>query len=106
MINLAEVLKYAASLLVTNGIFWAIAGAVFGGIVAVAFPSHNSLLKAGKGAAAGYPAATLRQLAWDQFYIDLYSIVIGLFAMLMGLTAFKRGESWHGIQHCSLSSTG
>ena len=92
--NLAKVLKYASVLLVANGILWAIAGAVFGGMVAVAFSSYNSLLKAGIGASAGYPAAAVRQLAWDQFYIDLYSVVIGLFAITIGLTAFKRGEKW------------
>jgi len=92
--DLAKVSKYAVALLVMNGILWAIAGAVFGGTVAVAFPSYNSLLKAGIGAAAGYPAAAVRQLAWDQFYIDLYSVVIGLFAIIIGLTAFKRGEKW------------
>ena len=94
MINLTTVSKFATALLVANGILWAIAGAVFGGTVAVAFPSYNSLLKAGIGAAAGYPAAAVRQLAWDQFYIDLYSVVIGLFAIIIGLTAFKRGEKW------------
>ena len=94
VMNLARVLKCAAALLVANGILWAIAGAAFGGTVAVAFPSYNSLLKAGIGAAAGDPAAAVRQLAWDQFYIDLYSVVIGLFAIMMGLTAFKRGEKW------------
>ena len=64
VINLTKVSKFAAALLMTNGILWAIAGAVFGGTVAVAFPSYNSLLKAGIGAAAGYPAAVVRQLAW------------------------------------------
>ena len=92
--NLAEVSKYAAALLVANGILWAVAGAVFGGTVAVAFPSYDSLLKAGIGAVAGYPADAVRQLAWDQFYINLYSVVIGLFAIMIGLTAFKRGEKW------------
>ena len=94
MVNLAEVSKYAAALLVANGILWAVAGAVFGGTVAVAFPSYDSLLKAGIGAVAGYPADAVRQLAWDQFYINLYSVVIGLFAIMIGLTAFKRGEKW------------
>ena len=94
VMNLVGVSKYAAALLVANGVLWAIAGAVFGGTVAIAFPSYNSLLKVGIGAAAGYPAAAVRQLAWDQFYIDLYSVVIGLFAIIIGLTAFKQGEKW------------
>ena len=94
MTNLVTVSKYAVALLVANGILWVIAGAVFGGTVAIAYPSYDSLLKAGIGAAAGYPAAAVRQLAWNQFYIDLYSVVIGLFSIIMGLTAFKRGEKW------------
>ena len=94
MTNLVLVSKYAVALLVANGILWVIAGAVFGGTVATAYPSYNSLLKAGIGAAAGYPAAAVRQLAWNQFYIDLYSVVIGLFSIIIGLTAFKRSEKW------------
>ena len=94
MTNLVVVSKYAVALLVANGILWVIAGAVFGGTVAIAYPSYDALLKAGIGAAAGYPAAAVRQLAWNQFYIDLYSVVIGLFSILVGLTAFKRGEKW------------
>jgi cytochrome c oxidase subunit IV len=93
MADLAKVSKYNVALLVANGVVWVIPGVIFGGMVAVAYPSIGSLVKAGVGA-AGYPADAVRQLAWDQFYINLYAAVIGLFSIMIGLTAFRRGETW------------
>jgi len=90
---LAKVSIYIVALLLATSVAWIIAGVVFGGMVAVAYPSYDSLLKAGVGA-AGYPAGAVRQLAWDQFYINLYAAVIGLFGIIIGVTAFRRGEKW------------
>jgi len=81
------------ALLVAGGLAWLIAGLFFGVSVAISYFSTGSLAKAGI-AIPGYPAAAVRQLAWDQFYINLYSAVIGLFAIMIGLTAFRQGEKW------------
>jgi len=78
---------------VTSGIIWVIAGVMFGGMVAVSFTSIGSLVSAGVGK-AGYPADAVRNLAWDQFYINLYASVIGLFAIIVGLKGFRRGQIW------------
>ena len=93
MANLFKVSKYAVALLVAGGLSWLIAGLFFGGSIAISYFSTGSLVNAGI-ATPGYSANAVRQLAWDQFYINLYSAVIGLFAIMIGLTAFRRGEKW------------
>ncbi len=93
MANLFKISKYAVALLVAGGLAWFIAGLFFGGSVAISYFSTGSLAKAGI-ATPGYPANAVRQMAWDQFYINLYSAVIGLFAIMIGLTAFRRAEKW------------
>ncbi len=90
---LFKVSKYVVALLVAGGLAWLIAGLFFGGSVAISYFSSGSLANAGI-ATPGYPAGAVRQLAWDQFYINLYSAVIGLFAIIIGLTAFRQGEKW------------
>ena len=91
MSNSAKASKYAVALVLLSGIILVIARLVFGIMVAAAYPSYNSSLSAGAGA-ANYPAGALRQLAWDQFYINLYSGIIGLLGIIIGLKAFKQGE--------------
>jgi hypothetical protein len=92
MLNLAKVSRYTVALLVASGVIWVIAGVAFGGLIAVAYSTHGSLALAGVG--TGYPADAVRQLVWDQFYINLYTAVIGLLVVILGLKAFKRGETW------------
>jgi hypothetical protein len=92
MLNLAKVSRYTVALLVASGVIWVIAGVAFGGLIAVAYSTHGSLALAGVG--TGDPADAVRQLVWDQFYINLYTAVIGLLAIILGLKAFKRGETW------------
>ncbi len=41
-----------------------------------------------------YPPDAVRDLTWNQFYINLYTIAIGLLITLIGLKAFKRREKW------------
>jgi len=92
MPNSAKVSRYGVALLVASGVIWVIAGVAFGSLIAVAYFQHGSLALA--GVHSGYPADAVDQLAWDQFYINLYTAVIGLFAIVIGLAAFKRGETW------------
>jgi hypothetical protein len=85
-------LGYSVALLVASGLIWVIAGVAFGSLIAVSYLSNGSLTLA--GVHAGYPVDAKRQLVWDQFYINLYTAVIGLFVIIIGLTAFKRGDKW------------
>ena len=93
MVNSAKVSKYAVGLVVASGVIWVVAGVAFGGMVAASFPSIGSLISAGVGK-TGYPPDAVRNLAWDQFYINLYAAIIGLFAIIVGLKGFRRGEIW------------
>jgi hypothetical protein len=38
--------------------------------------------------------AALRSLAWDDLYATTYVATLGLLAIILGLTAFRRGEKW------------
>jgi len=91
-VTIAKVPKYAVALVLVSGIAWVVAGVVFGGMIAAAYSSHGSLALAGVG--AGYPTSAATQLVWDQFYINLYTAVIGLFAVIIGVTGFRNGERW------------
>jgi hypothetical protein len=85
--------KYAVALVVLGGAAWAVAGTVFGVIAAECYPSCGSGVAA-PGSTVGYSSEALLNLTWDQFYINTYSAVIGLLAVLIGLNAFRRGEKW------------
>jgi len=93
MASLFKVSKYIVTLLVAGGLLWFIAALFFGVSAAISYFSTGSLVNAGI-ATPGYSADAVRQVAWDQFYINLYSAVIGLFTIMIGLTAFRRGEKW------------
>ena len=43
---------------------------------------------------AGYSSAAIRTLAWDALYANVYVGTIGLLAIAIGLTGFRRGERW------------
>jgi len=91
--NSVSVSKYAVALVVLGGAAWAVAGIVFGATAAACYPSCGSGVAA-PGSIAGYPSQALLNLTWDQLYINLYSSIIGLFAIAIGLKAFRRGERW------------
>ena len=93
MTNSVSVSKYAVALVVLGGAAWAVAGIVFGATAAACYPSCGSGIAA-PGSIAGYPSQALLNLTWDQLYINLYSAIIGLFAIAIGLKAFRRGERW------------
>ena len=93
MIGIAAVSKYAVALVVLGGTAWAVAGAAFGAIAAACYPLCGTGV-AVPGNAAGYSAQALTSLTWNQFYINFYAAAIGLFAVLVGVKAFRRGERW------------
>lgn len=85
--------KYAIALVVFGGAAWLVAGIAFGAIAAACYPSCGSGVAA-PGSIAGYPPQAIIDLTWDQFYINFYAAVIGLLAVVIGLTAFRCGEKW------------
>lgn len=52
------------------------------------------MLPGGTSGTAGFPAQAVRDLAWSDIYACLYIAAIGLLAIAIGLTAFRRGEKW------------
>jgi urea transporter len=89
----AMVSPYAVGLVVLGGAAWAIAGIAFAAIAAACYPSCGSGV-AVTGSAVGLPPQALLNLTWDQLYINFYAASIGLFAILVGVNAFRRGEKW------------
>jgi hypothetical protein len=85
--------KYAVALVVLGGVAWAVAGVVFWAVAAACYPSCGSGVAA-PGGVVGYPSQALIDLTWDQFYINLYATVIGVFAVIIGLKAFRQGKKW------------
>jgi hypothetical protein len=100
-----RVSKYAVALVVLGGAAWAIAGIAFGAMYAACYPSCGSGV-AVPGSVAGYPRQALLYLTWDQFYINLYTTVIGLLAIVICLKAFRRGEKWAWYSILVLGVTG
>jgi CHASE2 domain-containing sensor protein len=52
------------------------------------------VLPSGSSGTAGFPAQAVQDLAWSDLYACLYIAAIGLLAIAIGLTAFRRGEKW------------
>jgi hypothetical protein len=93
MARTAAVSKYAVALVVLGGAAWAVAGIAFGVTAAACYPLCGTGV-AVQGSTAGYSAQALTSLTWNQFYINFYAAAIGLFAVLIGIKAFRRGERW------------
>ena len=93
MAGQAVVSRYAVALVVLGGAAWTVAGVVFGATAAACFPSCGSGV-AVSGSVAGYSVQALTSLTWNQLYINFYAAAIGLFAVLIGIKAFRRGEKW------------
>ena len=88
-----KVSKYAVAFVVAGGVIWVIAAALYGGELVSCFPSCGSAVLA-SGTTAGYPPQAISNLAWDEFYANLYIAAIGLLAIVIGLKAFRQGEKW------------
>jgi len=84
---------YAVALVVIGGAIWVVAAAFYS-IEVAACPTCADVVVAPGIDTTGYSAAAIRTLAWDALYANLYVATIGLLAIVIGLTGFRRGERW------------
>jgi hypothetical protein len=78
-----------------GGAIWVVAALLYGGLLISCFPACGSaVLPSGSSGTAGFPAQAVQDLAWSDLYACLYIAAIGLLAIAIGLTAFRRGEKW------------
>lgn len=84
---------YAVVLVVIGGIIWVAAAVAYSVQVATCMDCGSVVVAPGIDT-SGYPPAAIRTLAWDALYANLYVATVGLLAIAIGLTAFRRGERW------------
>ena len=85
--------RYAVALVVLGGVIWVIA-ALFYSAEVISCPTCGDVVVAPGVDTTGYSAAAIRTLAWDDLYANVYVGTIGLLAIAIGLTGFRRGERW------------
>jgi hypothetical protein len=93
MASAATVSRVAVAFVVASGAIWVVSGVLYGAQIVFCF-SCASVVVAPGVSTADYPLAAIRSLAWDDLYATVYVATIGLLAILIGLTAFRRGEKW------------
>jgi hypothetical protein len=93
MATRVKVPAYAVALVVLGGAIWVFAGVAYGAQV-VSCMSCGSVVVAPGIDTSGYSPDAVRTLAWDALYASLYVATVGLLAIAIGLTAFRRGERW------------
>jgi hypothetical protein len=54
----------------------------------------------------GYPLAATHSLAWDDLYANLYVATVAVLAIVIGLTAFRRGERWASFAMAVFAAAG
>lgn len=89
----ANVPTYAVGLVVLGGAIWVFAAVVYGAQVATCMTCASVVVAPGVDT-SGYTSGAIRTMAWDALYANVYVATIGLLAMAIGLTAFRRGERW------------
>lgn len=89
----ARVPRYAVALVVLGGAIWVAAAALYSAEVVSCFSCGPVVVAPGIDT-TGYPPGAIRTLAWDALYANLYVATVGLLAIAIGLTAFRRGERW------------
>ena len=85
--------RLAVALVVAGGAVWVFSAIAYSAVVATCFTCASAVVAAGVDT-SDYSAAAVRTLAWDALYANLYVAAIGVLAVLVGLTAFRRGERW------------
>ena len=88
-----EIPRLAVALVVLGGVIWIIA-ALFYSAEVLSCPTCGDVVVAPGVDTTGYSVAAIRALAWDDLYANLYVGTVGLLAIAIGLTAFRRGERW------------
>ena len=85
--------KLAVALVVLGGVIWLLAGVAYGAAVAACSTCAEWVVADGVDTSTFSPAA-VQNLAWADLYATLYLATFGLLAIVIGLTAFRRGEGW------------
>ena len=85
--------RLAVALVVGGGVVWILAAVAYSVVVATCFTCASAVVAAGVDT-SDYSAGAVRTLAWDALYANLYVAVIGVLAVIIGLTGFRRGERW------------
>ena len=89
----ARVPRYAVALVVLGGAIWVATSALYSAEVVSCFSCGPVVVAPGIDT-TGYPPSAIRTLAWDALYANLYVATVGILAIAIGLTAFRRGERW------------
>jgi hypothetical protein len=85
--------RLAVVLVVLGGIVWVFSAIAYSAVVVGCFSCGSAVVAAGIDT-SDYSAGAINTLAWDALYANLYIATIGLLAVLIGLTAFRRGHRW------------
>jgi hypothetical protein len=85
--------RLAVALGVLGGIVWVFSAIAYSAVVVTCFSCGSAVVAAGVDT-SDYSEGAIRTLAWDALYANLYVATVGLLAILVGLTAFRRGERW------------
>ena len=85
--------RLAVALVVLGGVVWILAAIAYGLLVASCFTCGSAVVAAGVDT-SDYSAGAIKTLAWDALYANVYVATIGVLAVIIGLTAFRRGERW------------
>ncbi|MGO8948216.1 MAG: hypothetical protein ACLQUY_11255 [Ktedonobacterales bacterium] len=93
MAKSTRVSRVAVALVVAGGAIWVVSGVLYSAQIVSCFTCRSVVVAPGVGT-TGYPIAAIRSLAWDDLYATVYVVTIGLLAIIIGLTAFRRGEKW------------
>ena len=85
--------RLTVALVVLGGITWVVAAFAYSTVVVTCFSCGSAVVAAGIDT-SDYSSGAIRTLAWDALYANLYVAAVGLLAILIGLTGFRRGERW------------
>ncbi len=85
--------RLAVALVAGGGAIWVLSAIAYSTVVVTCFSCGSAVVAAGVDT-SDYSAGAIRTLAWDALYANLYVATVGLLAVLIGLTAFRRGERW------------
>jgi hypothetical protein len=88
--------RTAVALVVLGGAIWLFAGVAYGATVAACSTCASWVVADGVDTSTFSPAA-VQNLAWADLYATLYIATFGLLAIVIGLTAFRRGEGWSWV---------
>ena len=85
--------RLALAFVVGGGVVWVGGTVVLASMLASCFPSCGADLVS-LGGGSGYSPQALRTLNWLNVYLYLYTAALGMVALIIGVTGFRRGETW------------